>query len=155
MHAAEIIKAIEGFVIEKGCFIVDLKISGGNDIELIIESEEGVVDMDDCVAVSNAFTSAFDRDVEDYSLTVSSAGLDKPFKVLKQFRKAIGSSVEVKLKGGKKLIGILTEADETAISLEYEAAEAVEGKKKKELVKRMESFPMSEVNSVMPHIDFE
>lgn len=155
MDAAKIIKEIEGYVIARGCFIVDLKISGNNDIELVIESEEGIVDMEDCVAVNNAFIGIFDREEEDYSLTVSSAGLDKPFKSLKQFKKAVGSCVEVNFKGGKKLVGILSEAEETEIRLEYEAIEQIEGKKKKVKVKRSEVFPMKEINSVAPHIDFE
>lgn len=155
MDAAKIIKEIEGAVIARGCFIVDLRISGDNDIELVIESEEGIVDMEDCVAVNNAFIEIFNRDEEDYSLTVSSAGLDKPFKILKQFKKAVGSPVEVKFKGGKKLVGILTGAEEAEIRLDYEEMEAVEGKKKKEKVKRSEVFPMTEINSVAPHIEFE
>jgi hypothetical protein len=42
-------------------------------------------------AINDAFVAIFDRDVEDYSLTVTSAGLDQPFSVLKQYLKAIGT----------------------------------------------------------------
>lgn len=139
----------------RGCFIVDVKVSRDNDVELTVESAEGIVDMDDCVALSEAFQDVFDRDVEDYSLTVSSAGLDQPFKVLRQFLKAVGSEVEVMLKGGKKLAGILEKADESSITLSYQVKEAVEGRKKKETVTRTDVFPMSEVNSVRPRIKFE
>lgn len=139
----------------RGCFIVDVKVSRDNDVELTVESAEGIVDMDDCVALSEAFQAVFDRDVEDYSLTVSSAGLDQPFKVLRQFLKAVGSEVEVMLKGGKKLAGILEKADESSITLSYQVKEAVEGRKKKETVTRTDVFPMSEVNSVRPRIKFE
>ena len=54
--------------------------------------------LEDCESVNDAVLAAFDRDVEDYSLTVSSAGLDQPFKVLRQYQKAIGTQVEVSLK---------------------------------------------------------
>ena len=119
-----------------------------------MESEEGTVELEDCVAVSRFFEGCFDREKEDYSLTVTSAGLDQPFRILKQYIKAIGSKVEVQLKGGKKMIATLTGADEEAITVSYTAKEAVEGKKKKELVEHNDRFAMDQVNSVKPFIEF-
>ena len=146
---------MEGPVAGRGCFIVDVRVSRDNDVELTVESTAGVVDMDDCVALSEAFQAIFDRDVEDYSPTVSSAGLDQPFKVPGQFTKAVGTSVEVLFKGGRKTIGTLVAASEQDITLSYQVKEAVEGKKKKELVTRTDVFPMAEINSVRPYITFE
>ena len=100
------------------------------------------------------FETKFDREVEDYSLTVSSAGLDQPFKVQKQFEKAVGSKVEVALKGGKKMIATLVAADQESITLKYSVKEAVEGKKKKELVEHEDRFTMDQVNAVRPYITF-
>ena len=85
---------MEEAVAARGCFIVDAQVRRDNDVLLTVESAEGTVDMDDCVALSESFQAIFDRDEEDYSLTVSSAGLDQPFKVLRQFLKAVGSEVE-------------------------------------------------------------
>lgn len=155
MNVSEIREKIETAVFERGCFIVDVKVSSDNDIELTVESEEGIVDMDDCVEISQKFQEIFDRDTEDYSLTVSSAGLDQPFKVLKQFTKAVGTKVEVKIKGGRKIIGELVSATENEICLKYEVKESVEGKKKKELVEHCDTFKMEDINSVIPHIVFE
>ncbi len=138
-----------------GCFITDVTVSSDNDIVIAIESENGTVDMNDCVAINDAFLAAFDQDKEDYSLTVTSAGLDQPFKILKQYIKAIGTKVIVKTRDGRKLSGTLEAADENAFTLSYEAKEAVEGKKKKELVKHTETFAYTEVNSVTLDIDFE
>ena len=155
MQAAAIRKGSQDIVAQRGCFIVEVTVSKDNDIVLSIESEEGIVDMDDCVAISDAFQEIFSRDEEDYGLTVTSAGLDQPFKVLKQYIKAIGSEVEVLVKGGKKLTGILESADEKGISLKYSAKEAVDGKKKKEMVEHLDTFTYEEVNAVSPHIVFE
>ena len=102
------------------------------EIERTVESENGTMTLDDCVAVNGIFESKFDRDKEDYSLTVTSAGLDRPFKVLKQFLKAVGTRVEVSLKGGKKFVADLPGADSEGINVRYAARETVEGKKKKE-----------------------
>lgn len=142
-------------VAERGCFITDVTISPDNDIVLAMESETGVVEMDDCVAVNNAFVEIFDQDKEDYSLTVTSAGLDQPFRILKQYLKAVGTDVEVKTRDGRKLVGKLAAADEDGFTLVHEVKEAVPGKKKKELVRHEDRFAYGDVNSVMPHIDFE
>ena len=78
------INTINGEIVARGLFLVDVFVGRDNDIEVTIESEQGVVELDDCVAVSRFFETCFDREKEDYSLTVTSAGLDQPFKVLKQ-----------------------------------------------------------------------
>ena len=154
MNVSEIKDAISSEIVARKCYIVDITISKENDVEITIESEEGTVELDDCVAVSRFFETKFDREKEDYSLTVTSAGLDQPFKVLKQYQKAIGSKVEVQIKGGKKMVATLTAADEESITLKYTVKEAVEGKKKKELVEHNDRFSMDMVNSVRPYIEF-
>ena len=154
MNISDIKDAISGEIVARGCFIVDITVSKDTDIVLTIESETGKIELDDCVSLSRYFETLFDREVEDYSLTVSSAGLDQPFKVMKQYVKALGTKVEVSLKGGKKMVATLVEADETGITLKYSAKEAVEGKKKKEMVEHVDRFEMEQVNSVRPFIEF-
>ena len=155
MQKEQIIQAIEPAVKERGCFLVEVTVSAENDIEVVIEKEEGIVDWEDCAAIDKVVHEAFDQNVEDYALTVSSAGLDRPFKVLRQYQKAIGSQVDVKFKGGKRIIATLTSASEENIGLQYTALEAVEGKKKKEKVEHNETFALSDINSVTPYIDFK
>ena len=128
MNISDIKDAIAGEIVARGLFLVDVTVGKENDIVVTVESEEGTVELDDCVSLSRWFETVFDREVEDYSLTVSSAGLDQPFKVLKQFLKAVGSKVEVSLKGGKKMVATLVEADSESITLKYSMKEAVEGK---------------------------
>lgn len=154
MNVSEIIDAIGSEIVARGCFLVDVTVSKDNDIEVTVESEEGIVDLDDCVAISRFFETCFDREKEDYSLTVTSAGLDQPFKVLKQYLKAIGSKVEVSLKGGRKMVAELMEADTEGITLKYSVKEAVEGKKKKEMVEHVDRYAMEQINAVRPFIEF-
>ena len=154
MNVSEIKDALRSEMVARGCFLVDVSVSKDNDIVVTIESENGKIELDDCVALSRFFETCFDREVEDYSLTVTSAGLDQPFKVLKQFEKAVGSKVEVLVKGGRKMVALLVAADEEGITLRYSVKEAVEGKKKKELVEHEDRFPMDQVNSVRPFIEF-
>ena len=154
MKISDIIDAIGGEIVARGCFIVDISVSKDNDIVLTIESEKGKIELDDCVSLSRYFETKFDREAEDYSLTVSSAGLDQPFKVFKQYEKALGSKVEVSLKGGKKMVAVLEAANEESITLKYSVKEAVEGKKKKELVEHVDRYTMDQVNAVRPFIEF-
>ena len=140
---------------ERGCFLVEVSLSGDNDIEIVIEKQEGSVDWDDCAAVDKAVHEAFDQDAEDYALTVSSAGLDRPFKVFQQFEKALGEKVDVKFKGGRRIVATLTAATPETVTLQFIALEAVEGKKKKEKVEHTDTFPLTEINSVTPFIEFK
>ena len=155
MNVSEIKDALQSELVARGCFLVDVSVSKDNDIVLTIESEEGTIELDDCVSLSRFFETKFDREVEDYSLTVSSAGLDQPFKVYRQFLKAVGTKVEVALKGGKKIVAVLDAADQESITLKYVAKEAVEGKKKKELVEHLDRFTMDQVHAVKPFIEFK
>jgi ribosome maturation factor RimP len=155
MKVTQIEKAIGPAITARRCFLVGIDVTPDNDITVTIEREEGSVDMDDCVAINDAFAAIFDRDVEDYSLTVTSAGLDQPFRVLKQYLKAIGTIVVVLVKGGKKIKGELTAADNDSITVKHTEKEVVEGQKKKQSVEHTDTYKMSEINSVTPYLEFE
>ena len=137
MTKEQITQAVEQAVAERGCFLVEVTVSKDNDIEVVIEKEEGVVDWEDCAAIDKVVHEAFDQDVEDYALTVSSAGLDRPFKVAKQYLKAIGTAVDVWMKGGKKVKGVLKAYTEEAVTVD----ETV--------------IPFAQINSVRPVIEFK
>lgn len=155
MDKTVIVDAIQDTIVARNCFIVEINVSKDNDVEIIIESETSDVTLEDCETVSRKFEECFDREKEDYSITVSSAGLDRPFTVLKQYIKAVGSKVDVLIKGGRKFTAELTAADSEGITLKYEARENVEGRKSKVLVSHEDRFSMDQVNAVYPHIDFE
>lgn len=153
MKISEIIDAMQEPIVARNCFIVEINVSPDNDVEIVIESEDGTVSLDDCVELSGVFEEKFDREKEDYSLTIGSAGLDQPFKVLKQYVKAIGTEVQVLLRDGKKLKGILTEASEDGITLKYSVREAVEGEKRKKMVEHNDFFPADRINAVFPVVE--
>ena len=136
MDKNQIISAIEPALAERGCFLVEVSVSKDNDVEIVIEKEDGVVDWEDCAALDKVVHEAFDQDVEDYALTVSSAGLDRPFKVTRQFQKALGTKVEVWLKGGKKVRGTLEAFTEEAVTVDGTA------------------LPFAQINAVRPYIEF-
>ena len=97
----------------------------------------------------------FDREQEDFELTVTSAGIGQPLRMLRQYRKLIGREVEVVLKEGGKLVATLIDATGEAITVEYQEKAAVEGKKRKELVTRRRELPLAEVKSTCEHLSFK
>ena len=80
-------------------FVVECTCNNANEVELIIDSDTSVA-IDSCVKLSHAINEQFDRDVEDFSLMVASAGIGSPLKVYRQYQKLIGSPVEVLLVSG-------------------------------------------------------
>lgn len=147
--------AIAGYLAEKGLFLVDIEISRDNDITIAIESSEGDVKIENCVDIDHIVAGVFDRDVEDYSLTVTSAGLDQPFKVLQQYQKFVGSEVEVVVKGGGKMKGVLSSATEESFEVTVSKMVKVEGSKKKVQQDTVTAFAYDGIKSCKPVIKFK
>jgi len=85
-------------------FFVEAKVTNDNRITVFIDSFEGAK-VADCARLNRGIEEKLDRENEDFELIVSSAGLDKPFKVLNQYKKNIGKTVEVQTIDGEKLKG--------------------------------------------------
>ena len=135
-------------------YVVECKISPMGEIELLIDSDTAVK-LEDCAALNRAIEAELDREVEDYSLMVASAGIGTELKLLRQYNKIIGSSVEVLLKDGIKLLAKLNSADETSIILTYEEKTAEEGKKRKVTVEVTKEYKWEEIKYVKEYLDFK
>lgn len=136
-------------------FIVDISISAKNAIHVELDKSVGYVAIDECVAVSRNIEHNLDREAQDFELHVSSAGLDKPLRVLPQFIKNIDREVDVVLKEGGKLSGILKAATNKEITLETSRMEKLEGKKKKELIVEQHVLPMTKIKETKIVISFK
>ena len=86
--------------------IVDVTVSSANEIVISFDKNGGV-NVDECVSISRYVNDNFDRDIEDYALTVCSPGLTSPFKIKEQYQINQGREVVVKKNDGKKFSGIL------------------------------------------------
>jgi ribosome maturation factor RimP len=135
-------------------YVVECKISPMGEIELLIDSDTAVK-LEDCAALNRAIEAELDREVEDYSLMVASAGIGSELKLLRQYNKIIGSSVEVLLKDGIKLLAKLNSADEAGIAISYEEKQAVEGKKRKVTVEVTKDYKWEEIKYVKEYLDFK
>ncbi len=87
-------------------FLVDIKISTSNKIEVYIDGDEGLA-ISDCVGVSRHIEKNLDREAEDFSLEVSSPGATVPLKIVRQYLKHLGRDLEVSLTDGQILTGKL------------------------------------------------
>ena len=121
-------------------FVVECTSTPGNEIELTIDSDTSV-GIDACVALSRAVEADLDRDAEDFSLTVASAGIGSELRTLRQYRKLVGRPVEVLLTNG--------------VTLSYEEKQAVEGRKRKQPVKVTRSYPFAQIKYTKEWLDFK
>jgi len=97
-------------------FPVEVAVKPGNRILVFIDSDTSV-SIADCIKLSKFIESQLDRDVEDFELNVYSAGLDQPYKLLRQFSKNIGREISVQLNDKTKISGKLTAADADGIQV--------------------------------------
>lgn len=134
-------------------FLVDIKISPSNEIEVIIDSDTNV-NVDTCIKLSRQIESHFDRETEDFQLTVSSAGIGQALKLERQMRKVLDREVEVLLTNGIKLKGLLVDVDATSITIKYEEKVVVEGKKRKQTIETNRKIEVDQTKSIKEIISF-
>lgn len=130
-------------------YLVDIQISKDNDIVVEVDSNNGV-DLDFCADLTRKIEEKFDRDKEDYSLEVGSAGITAPFKVTEQYLKNIGKEVEVLTKDGRKLHGVLTavDADTSSFTIEVPTKVKEPGAKRPTVQQVPEHLKMDECKHV-------
>ena len=108
-------------------FVVDVKVAADNTIDVYVDSDTSVT-IDDCAAISRFIEQNFDRDVEDYCLSVLSYGLCGPLKLERQLRKYLDKDVEIKQKGHPRVMAKLVSFDGDKVNVIVEQ----KNKKKKD-----------------------
>lgn len=115
-------------------FIVNIKVKHGNSILIFIDADSAV-SIDDCAKLSRFVESNLNHDNGNFDLEVSSAGLDSPLVIERQYKKNIGKEIKVILKDGAVKKGFLS----GIIDEGFEIAERIfikkENKKKEEVEK--------------------
>jgi ribosome maturation factor RimP len=122
----ETVKTIEGLVQnilegEPGYFLVDVRIKPTNNVKVFIDGDRGIP-IEKCVQVNRALYKKFEEagffPNGDFSLEVSSPGLDEPLKLHRQYRKNVGRQVELVFLDGSRVEGRLVEVGEDGIIVE-------------------------------------
>jgi len=143
-----VVQIVEEWMEHTPFFLVDVKITPDNEIDVEFESESEEICIDDCVNLSKFLEERLDREKEDFALEVGSAGLGQPFKVLKQYLINIGEEVEIISKAGQKFSGILKEANEAGFTVSVLRKTKIEGSKKTLSMEVDENYTFADVKSV-------
>lgn len=111
------------------CYLDDLvyeKEHGEMYLRVFIEKNEGSLDMDTCVAVSEEISAKLDEiDLikDEYYLEVSSPGIEKPLRTWDKIEENVGSYVHIDFKnpfeGMEEVEGTLLLAQDQKMTLEY------------------------------------
>lgn len=120
-------------------FIVEIKIRPTSNIKVFLDGDNGI-SIEKCVFYNRILYKQIEESGMfpdgDFSLEISSPGLDEPLKLLRQYRKNVGRKVEVLLKDGVKTEGKLLEVFDGHVIVEE-----VKGKnKKQEIIQHNFSF---------------
>lgn len=131
------IQAIEALVNrllegQEDIFLVSVRIKPTNNIRVYLDADSGL-SIEKCIKINRALYKTIEEEGwypdGNFSLEVSSPGVDEPLKMLRQYKKNIGRKVEVQLNDGTKKEGKLKVVSDESVTIEY-----TEGKNKKAVV---------------------
>ena len=145
---------VEEWLEDKEYFLVDVMVDANNKVVVEIDHADGVW-IEDCVELSRFIESRMDRDAEDYELEVGSAGIGQPFKVVQQYINHVGKEVEVLTKEGKKLVGVLKDANDSQFVVSVPTKVKEEGAKRPKLVDIDEIFTYDNIKYTKYLISFK
>ena len=149
-HVQAIEKLVEP-LLQEDIFLVSIKIKPTNNFKIFLDADSGL-GIDKCIKINRALYKIMEEmgmyPDGDFSLEVSSPGLDEPLKLLRQYKKNIGRDVELVMNDDAKKEGKLTAVTEENITIEY-----TEGKGKKAVVKTDE-IPFDTIKQTKVQIKF-
>ncbi len=115
-------------------FLVEIRVKPTNNIKIFIDGDTGIM-LSELITYNRKLYRQIEEDAlypdGNFSLEVSSPGVDEPLKLLRQYKKNIGRFVEVTFNDGRKQEGKLLEVRESDFLIEWE-----EGKVKKKETKQ-------------------
>lgn len=156
MATEAIIQAIEKMVddvlaSEPEFFRVSVRIKPTNNIKVFIDGDKGV-SIENCVRFNRKLYKLIEEKAMypegDFSLELSSPGVDEPLKMHRQYHKNIGRFVEVIFPDGTKQEGKLLQVAEADIIIEQ-----VTGKGKKAITQQL-VIPFNNIKTTTVQIKF-
>lgn len=151
----EVSRLVEEKIEGTDMFVVNISVSPNNHIKVLLDADSGL-SIERCVEVSRHIEHNLDREQEDFTLNVSSPGVDEGISMPRQFMKNKGREIRI-LKTGehKKIEGVLKEADEKGIIIERKEKQRIEGRKKKEWVTLTFSADYNEIEEAKILVSFK
>ncbi len=147
-------EALNAALIERNhLFLIDLSINESNKITIVLDGDFGV-NLQDCIDVSRTIENNLDREEQDFSLEVFSAGVSSPLKLVRQYKKNIGRTIKVKTISSEEIEAKLTVADDEKITLEWQVREPKKIGKGKETVDKKLEIPYENIKEAVIIISF-
>lgn len=133
-------------------FLIDLTITDAFKVIVTLDGDQGVV-LQDCIDISRTVESNLDREEQDYSLEVASAGVSSPLKNIRQYKKNIGRTLKVKT-ATEIIEAELVDANDDFVILSWEAREPKKIGKGKETVQKRLELPYVDIKEAIVTITF-
>jgi ribosome maturation factor RimP len=150
-HIQTIERILEPLLVDD-IFLVSIKIKPTNNIKIYLDADNGLP-IEKCIKINRALYKIIEEMAiypdGDFSLEVSSPGIEEPLKLIRQYKKNVGRSVEVLLNSSENTIeGKLIAATESSIILQVS-----EGKGKKNIIKEID-INYSDIKQTKVQINF-
>ncbi|MFK5972177.1 MAG: ribosome assembly cofactor RimP [Flavobacteriaceae bacterium] len=137
---------------DESLFLIDFSITAGNKIKIVLDGDQGVL-VQDCMRVSRAIEHNLDREEEDFSLEVASAGAASPMILPRQFKKNIGRKIQVDILDDS-FEGNLTSVTDEVIVIEWKAREPKPIGKGKVTVQKRKEIDFSDIREAKVVLKF-
>ncbi|MBN8836959.1 MAG: ribosome maturation factor [Sphingobacteriia bacterium] len=132
-------------------FCISIRIKPTNNIKIYLDGDNGLA-IDKCVQFNRKLYKMIEEKgwypEGEFSLEVSSPGVDEPLKNERQYKKNIGRSVEIVFQDGSKKEGKLTAVAESDIIIEH-----ISGKGKKAVTQQL-VIPFSNIKTTTVQVKF-
>ena len=142
----------EALVEKPSLFLIDLTISDAFKVIITLDDDNGVV-LQDCTDISRAIDASLDREEQDYSMEVASAGVSSPLKKIRQYKKNIGRTSIVKT-NTENIEAELVEANDDFVILSWKAREPKKIGKGKETVEKTLQIPYADIKEAIVTVTF-
>lgn len=133
-------------------FLIDFNVNEANHIKVIVDGDNGVL-VEDCMFLSRAIEHNLDREEQDFSLEVMSAGAASPLVNKRQYKRHINRTLKVKT-ASDKIEGVLAEASDDSILLEWKTREPKPVGKGKVTVKKQANVAYDDIVEAKVMIKF-
>ena len=134
-------------------FLVNLSINDSFKITIDLDGDNGV-NLQDCISISREVEGNLDREEQDFSLEVASAGLSSPLKFVRQYKKNIGRTLKVKTISSEEIEATLLAVDDEKITLEWQAREPKKVGKGKETVDKKADILYEDIKEAIVIVSF-
>ena len=142
----------EALALNESLYLIELSISVNNKVQVVVDGDNGV-SLSETMRISRAINDNFDREVEDFSLEVSTPDIAHPLKVKRQYIKNLNRILKVKTEE-EELEGTLVTADEDKIVLQWKARELKPVGKGKVTVDKTATLEYTEIKEAKVKILF-